>query len=75
MGKDNELLYLIKSEDIQSLSRLLCKVRNSKPKLLGSKRVNVNVQDSDGLKELFLLKYLEIGCVRWKKQVNHILQK
>lgn len=51
MGKDQELLQAVKTEDLMTVQRLL--QRPGKAKLLGAaKRVNVNIQDADGLSPL-----------------------
>ncbi|KAL1005252.1 hypothetical protein UPYG_G00056680 [Umbra pygmaea] len=53
MGKDQELLQAVKTEDLLTVQRLLQRPRPGKTKLLGTaKRVNVNFQDSDGLSAL-----------------------
>ncbi|XP_049901422.1 caskin-1-like [Epinephelus moara] len=53
MGKDQELLQAVKTEDLQTAQRLLQRPRPGKAKLLGAaKRVNVNIQDADGLAPL-----------------------
>ncbi|XP_062243725.1 caskin-1-like isoform X1 [Platichthys flesus] len=50
MGKDQELLQAVKTEDLLTAQRLLQRPRPGKAKLLGAaKRVNVNIQDADGL--------------------------
>uniref|UniRef100_A0A8C7N1Z8 CASK interacting protein 1 n=1 Tax=Oncorhynchus kisutch TaxID=8019 RepID=A0A8C7N1Z8_ONCKI len=51
MGKDQELLQAVKTEDLLTVQKLL--QRPGKAKLLGSaKRVNVNFQDTDGFAPL-----------------------
>ncbi|XP_028669637.2 caskin-1 isoform X4 [Erpetoichthys calabaricus] len=53
MGKDQEFLQAVKTEDIATVQKLLQRPRPGKAKLLGStKRVNVNVQDTDGFSAL-----------------------
>ncbi|XP_034044829.1 caskin-1 isoform X3 [Thalassophryne amazonica] len=53
MGKDQELLQAAKTEDLLTAQRLLQRPRPGKAKLLGAtKRVNVNIQDADGLSPL-----------------------
>ncbi|XP_077965438.1 uncharacterized protein LOC120824861 isoform X8 [Gasterosteus aculeatus] len=53
MGKDQELLQAAKTEDLLTAQRLLQRPRPGKAKLLGAaKRVNVNIQDADGLAPL-----------------------
>uniref|UniRef100_A0AAR2IV34 CASK interacting protein 1 n=1 Tax=Pygocentrus nattereri TaxID=42514 RepID=A0AAR2IV34_PYGNA len=53
MGKDQELLQAVKTEDLLTVQRLLQRPRQGKSKLLGSaKRVNVNFQDTDGFSAL-----------------------
>ncbi|XP_062865779.1 caskin-1 [Trichomycterus rosablanca] len=53
MGKDQELLQAVKTEDLVTVQRLLQRPKQGKSKLLGSaKRVNVNFQDTDGLSAL-----------------------
>ncbi|KAF3687874.1 Caskin-1 CASK-interacting protein 1 [Channa argus] len=53
MGKDQELLQAVKTEDLLTAQRLLQRPRPGKAKLLGAaKRVNVNIQDADGLSPL-----------------------
>ncbi|KAK7929586.1 hypothetical protein WMY93_005981 [Mugilogobius chulae] len=53
MGKDQELLQAVKTEDLLTVQRLLQRPRPGKAKLLGAtKRVNVNIQDPDGLSPL-----------------------
>ncbi|XP_061684951.1 caskin-1-like isoform X2 [Syngnathoides biaculeatus] len=53
MGKDQELLQAVKTEDLLTVQRLLQRPRPGKAKLLGAaKRVNVNIQDADGLSPL-----------------------
>ncbi|XP_032896398.1 caskin-1 isoform X2 [Amblyraja radiata] len=53
MGKDQELLHAVKSEDVPAAQKLLQRPRQGKAKLLGSaKRVNVNFQDLDGFSAL-----------------------
>ncbi|KAL7405114.1 hypothetical protein ABVT39_023961 [Epinephelus coioides] len=53
MGKDQELLQAVKTEDLLTAQRLLQRPRPGKAKLLGAaKRVNVNIQDADGLAPL-----------------------
>ncbi|XP_054634851.1 caskin-1 isoform X2 [Dunckerocampus dactyliophorus] len=53
MGKDQELLQAVKTEDLMTVQRLLQRPRPGKAKLLGAtKRVNVNIQDADGLSPL-----------------------
>nr|XP_020495334.1 caskin-1-like isoform X1 [Labrus bergylta] len=53
MGKDQELLQAVKTEDLLTAQRLLQRPRPGKAKLLGAaKRVNVNIQDADGLSSL-----------------------
>ncbi|XP_048104358.1 caskin-1 isoform X2 [Alosa alosa] len=48
MGKEQELLQAVKTEDLTTAQRIL--QRPSKAKLLGpAKRLNVNFQDADGL--------------------------
>ncbi|TNM97472.1 hypothetical protein fugu_015628 [Takifugu bimaculatus] len=49
MGKDQELLQAVKTEDLLTVQKLLQRPRPGKAKLLGSaKKVNVNFQDTDG---------------------------
>ncbi|XP_072337708.1 caskin-1 isoform X6 [Scyliorhinus torazame] len=53
MGKDQELLQAVKTEDIPAVQKLLQRPKQGKAKLLGSaKRVNVNFQDLDGFSAL-----------------------
>uniref|UniRef100_UPI00398EDECE caskin-1 n=1 Tax=Pristiophorus japonicus TaxID=55135 RepID=UPI00398EDECE len=53
MGKDQELLQAVKSEDVPAVQKLLQRPKQGKTKLLGSaKRVNVNFQDLDGFSAL-----------------------
>ncbi|XP_078274258.1 caskin-1 isoform X7 [Rhinoraja longicauda] len=53
MGKDQELLHAVKTEDVPAAQKLLQRPRQGKAKLLGSaKRVNVNYQDLDGFSAL-----------------------
>uniref|UniRef100_A0A8C9TX95 CASK interacting protein 1 n=1 Tax=Scleropages formosus TaxID=113540 RepID=A0A8C9TX95_SCLFO len=53
MGKDQELLQAVKTEDLLTVQKLLQRPRPGKAKLLGSaKRVNVNFQDTDGFAAL-----------------------
>ncbi|XP_071247046.1 caskin-1-like isoform X4 [Salvelinus alpinus] len=53
MGKDQELLQAVKTEDLLTVQKLLQRPRPGKAKLLGSaKRVNVNFQDTDGFAPL-----------------------
>ncbi|XP_028977866.1 caskin-1 isoform X2 [Esox lucius] len=53
MGKDQELLQAVKTEDLLTAQRLLQRPRPGKTKLLGTaKRINVNFQDADGLSAL-----------------------
>lgn len=53
MGKDQELLQAVKTEDLMTVQRLLQRPRPGKAKLLGAaKRVNVNIQDADGMSPL-----------------------
>lgn len=53
MGKDQELLQAVKTEDLLTVQRILQRPRPGKAKLLGAaKRVNVNIQDADGLSPL-----------------------
>ncbi|XP_072772441.1 caskin-1 isoform X2 [Nerophis lumbriciformis] len=53
MGKDQELLQAVKTEDLLTVQRLLQRPRPGKAKILGAtKRVNVNIQDADGLSPL-----------------------
>ncbi|XP_061575391.1 caskin-2-like isoform X2 [Cololabis saira] len=53
MGKDQELLQAAKTEDLLTAQRLLQRPRPGKAKLLGAaKRINVNIQDADGLSPL-----------------------
>ncbi|XP_029432098.1 caskin-1-like isoform X2 [Rhinatrema bivittatum] len=53
MGKDQELLQAVKSEDLLTVQKLLQRPKPGKAKLLGSaKRVNVNFQDTDGFSAL-----------------------
>ncbi|XP_059835045.1 caskin-1 [Hypanus sabinus] len=53
MGKDQELLQAVKSEDVPAVQKLLQRPKQGKAKLLGSaKRVNVNYQDLDGFSAL-----------------------
>ncbi|XP_041134296.1 caskin-1-like [Polyodon spathula] len=53
MGKDQELLQAVKTEDLITVQKLLQRPKPGKAKLLGStKRVNVNFQDTDGLSAL-----------------------
>ncbi|XP_026993735.2 caskin-1 isoform X2 [Tachysurus fulvidraco] len=53
MGKDQELLQAVKTEDLLTVQRLLQRPRQGKSKLLGSaKRINVNFQDTDGFSAL-----------------------
>uniref|UniRef100_A0A3B5MM52 CASK interacting protein 1 n=1 Tax=Xiphophorus couchianus TaxID=32473 RepID=A0A3B5MM52_9TELE len=70
MGKDQELLQAVKTEDLLTVQKLLQRPRPGKAKLLGStKKVNVNFQDIDGnicvgmrLSSLFLTCLL-VCCV------------
>ncbi|XP_013770592.1 caskin-1 isoform X6 [Pundamilia nyererei] len=53
MGKDQELLQAVKTEDLLTVQKLLQRPRPGKAKLLGSaKKVNVNFQDTDGFSPL-----------------------
>ncbi|XP_028314774.1 caskin-1 isoform X2 [Gouania willdenowi] len=53
MGKDQDLLQAVKTEDLLTVQRILQRPRPGKAKLLGAaKRVNVNIQDADGLSSL-----------------------
>ncbi|RXM31962.1 Caskin-1 [Acipenser ruthenus] len=53
MGKDQELLQAVKTEDVVTVQKLLQRPKPGKAKLLGSaKRVNVNFQDTDGFSAL-----------------------
>ncbi|XP_053550395.1 caskin-1 [Bombina bombina] len=53
MGKDQELLQAVKTEDLGLVQKLLQRPKAGKAKLLGSaKRVNVNFQDTDGFSAL-----------------------
>ncbi|XP_068919277.1 caskin-1 isoform X1 [Petaurus breviceps papuanus] len=53
MGKDQELVQAVKTEDVGAVQRLLQRPRPGKAKLLGSaKKVNVNFQDPDGFSAL-----------------------
>ncbi|XP_038125178.1 caskin-1 isoform X3 [Cyprinodon tularosa] len=53
MGKDQELLQAVKTEDLLTVQKLLQRPRPGKAKLLGStKKVNVNFQDTDGFSAL-----------------------
>ncbi|KAM9454386.1 caskin-1 [Clarias gariepinus] len=53
MGKDQELLQAVKTEDLLTAQRLLQRPKQGKSKLLGSaKRINVNFQDTDGFSAL-----------------------
>ncbi|XP_030069008.1 caskin-1 [Microcaecilia unicolor] len=53
MGKDQELLQAVKTEDLLTVQKLLQRPKAGKAKLLGStKRVNVNFQDIDGFSAL-----------------------
>ncbi|XP_048407829.2 caskin-1 isoform X3 [Stegostoma tigrinum] len=53
MGKDQELLQAVKTEDVAAVQKLLQRPKQGKAKLLGSaKRVNVNFQDLDGFSAL-----------------------
>ncbi|KAG5854486.1 hypothetical protein ANANG_G00038350 [Anguilla anguilla] len=53
MGKDQELLQAVKTEDLLTVQKLLQRPKPGKAKLLGSaKRVNVNFQDTDGFAAL-----------------------
>ncbi|XP_008413524.1 caskin-1 isoform X7 [Poecilia reticulata] len=53
MGKDQELLQAVKTEDLLTVQKLLQRPRPGKAKLLGStKKVNVNFQDIDGFSPL-----------------------
>ncbi|XP_061604159.1 caskin-1 isoform X8 [Phyllopteryx taeniolatus] len=53
MGKDQELLQAVKTEDLLAVQKLLQRPRPGKAKLLGSaKKVNVNFQDTDGFSPL-----------------------
>nr|XP_033770868.1 caskin-1 [Geotrypetes seraphini] len=53
MGKDQELLQAVKSEDLLTVQKLLQRPKPGKAKLLGTaKRVNVNFQDTDGFSAL-----------------------
>ncbi|KAM4698601.1 caskin-1 [Rhinophrynus dorsalis] len=53
MGKDQELLQAVKTEDLGMVQKLLQRPKAGKAKLLGSaKRVNVNFQDADGFSAL-----------------------
>ncbi|KAM8961680.1 caskin-1 isoform 2-T2 [Pelodytes ibericus] len=53
MGKDQELLQAVKTEDLGMVHKLLQRPKAGKAKLLGSaKRVNINFQDADGFSAL-----------------------
>uniref|UniRef100_A0AAY5EJ41 CASK interacting protein 1 n=1 Tax=Electrophorus electricus TaxID=8005 RepID=A0AAY5EJ41_ELEEL len=53
MGKDQELLQAVKTEDLITVQKLLQRPKPGKAKLLGSaKKVNVNFQDTDGFSPL-----------------------
>ncbi|XP_022542083.2 caskin-1 isoform X3 [Astyanax mexicanus] len=53
MGKDQELLQAVKTEDLLTVQKLLQRPKPGKAKLLGSaKKVNVNFQDTDGFAAL-----------------------
>ncbi|XP_073713269.1 caskin-1 isoform X3 [Misgurnus anguillicaudatus] len=53
MGKDQELLQAVKTEDLMTVQKLLQRPKHGKAKLLGSaKKVNVNFQDTDGFSPL-----------------------
>ncbi|XP_062874956.1 caskin-1 isoform X2 [Trichomycterus rosablanca] len=53
MGKDQELLQAVKTEDLLTVQKLLQRPKAGKAKLLGSaKKVNVNFQDTDGFSAL-----------------------
>uniref|UniRef100_A0A8C9RTW9 CASK interacting protein 1 n=1 Tax=Scleropages formosus TaxID=113540 RepID=A0A8C9RTW9_SCLFO len=53
MGKDQELLQAVKTEDLLTVQKLLQRPKAGKSKLLGSaKKVNVNIQDIDGFAPL-----------------------
>ncbi|XP_051569962.1 caskin-1-like [Myxocyprinus asiaticus] len=53
MGKDQELLQAVKTEDLMTAQKLLQRPKPGKAKLLGSaKKVNVNFQDTDGFSPL-----------------------
>ncbi|XP_075421822.1 caskin-1 isoform X7 [Ascaphus truei] len=53
MGKDQELLQAVKTEDLGLVQKILQRPKAGKAKLLGSaKRVNVNFQDTDGFSAL-----------------------
>uniref|UniRef100_UPI003590090B caskin-1-like n=1 Tax=Myxine glutinosa TaxID=7769 RepID=UPI003590090B len=53
MGKEQELLQAVKSEDTVTVHKLLSRSRASRSKLLGStKKTNVNFQDGDGFTPL-----------------------
>ncbi|XP_017347791.2 caskin-1 isoform X5 [Ictalurus punctatus] len=53
MGKDQELLQAVKTEDLITVQKLLQRPKPGKAKLLGSaKKVNVNFQDTDGFSAL-----------------------
>ncbi|KAG5832426.1 hypothetical protein ANANG_G00291040 [Anguilla anguilla] len=53
MGKDQELLQAVKTEDLITVQKLLQRPKPGKAKLLGSaKKVNVNFQDIDGFAAL-----------------------
>ncbi|XP_032397518.1 caskin-1 isoform X3 [Etheostoma spectabile] len=53
MGKDQELLQAVKTEDLLTAQRLLQRLGQGNQSLLGAtKRVNVNIQDADGLAPL-----------------------
>ncbi|XP_043091727.1 caskin-1 isoform X12 [Puntigrus tetrazona] len=53
MGKDQELLQAVKTEDLMTVQKLLQRPKPGKAKLLGSaKKVNVNFQDTDGFSPL-----------------------
>ncbi|KAM9457825.1 caskin-1 isoform 6-T6 [Clarias gariepinus] len=53
MGKDQELLQAVKTEDLLTVQKLLQRPKPGKAKLLGSaKKVNVNFQDTDGFSAL-----------------------
>lgn len=53
MGKEQELLQAVKTEDLVTVQRLLQRPKQGKAKLLGAaKKVNVNFQDTDGLSAL-----------------------
>uniref|UniRef100_A0A3B4C9L0 CASK interacting protein 1 n=1 Tax=Pygocentrus nattereri TaxID=42514 RepID=A0A3B4C9L0_PYGNA len=53
MGKDQELLQAVKTEDLLTVQKILQRPKPGKAKLLGSaKKVNVNFQDTDGFSAL-----------------------